>query len=93
MSRKPISEALKAKSMVNFKVDSFKLSPSLFTVSKKSSTFLIYHSKINLGRVGLLLNIPDQSTENLGCSPTVNLPMGSWYAEIADLSPVIVLYS
>ena len=40
----------------------------------------------------MLLNIPDKTVETQGCSPIANLSMGSWYSEIAELYPAIVLY-
>ena len=89
MSRKLIPKTLaaeiNAKSIVSFKVNSFKLSPPLSIVSIKSSTFLTSHTKLILGCIGMLLNIPDKSVETQCCSPIVNLSMGSWYSEIANL--------
>ena len=89
MSRKLIAKTLaveiNAKSSVSFKVNSFKLSPPLVIVSMKSSRFLTSHTKLNLGCVRMSLNITDKSVETQGFSSIVNLSMGSWYSEIADL--------
>ena len=89
---KTLAAEINAKSIVSFKVNSFKLSPPLFIVSMKFSRFLTSHTKLNLGCVGMLLNIPDKTVETQGCSPSANLSMGSWYSEIAELYPAIVLY-
>ena len=85
MSRKLISEALVAQNIVSFKANSFKLSPLLFIVSKKSSTSLISHTKLNLGFVGLLLNIQDKSVKTLGCSPTYQWSRGMQKLLICNL--------
>lgn len=85
LTSETLADEVNATSIVSFKGNSFKLSSSLFIVSKKPSTFLTSDIKINLGCVDLLLNILDKSVKTLGCSPTVNLSMRLWYSEIVNL--------
>ena len=85
LTSETLADEVNAKSIVSFKGNSFKQSPSLFIVSKKTSTFLTSDTKINLACVDLLLKILDKSVKTLGCSPTVNLSMHLWYSEIVNL--------
>ena len=81
LTSETLADEVNAKSIVSFKGNSFKQSPSLF----KTSTFLTSDTKINLACVDLLLKILDKSVKTLGCSPTVNLSMHLWYSEIVNL--------
>ena len=81
--RKQISDARAVKS----------LDEDHYHMAKRQNSFTRFTSQIKIyfGCGVLLLKIPDRNANKLGIEPTVMPPMGSWYAEITDLSPAIEL--